>query len=121
MESAPVTPKQLRSENLQIVLAILTLLLVAAECITHQIVHGVPSSQAPFVQGPPILENSRSRRTRRRWLKPMGSSKTRSSALRTRMLRVESRMAEQISQCSRCFCTNFLVSGLSVLSRQPEM
>ncbi len=38
----PVTPKQLRSESLQIVLAILTLLLVTAEWITHQIVHGVP-------------------------------------------------------------------------------
>jgi hypothetical protein len=38
----PVTPKQIRSENLQIVLATLTLLLVVAEWITHQIVHGVP-------------------------------------------------------------------------------
>ena len=37
----PVTVRQKRSENLQICLAIITLLLVAAETVTHQIVHGV--------------------------------------------------------------------------------
>jgi hypothetical protein len=38
----PVTPKQRRSEVLQIVLAIVTLVLVAAEWITHPMVHRVP-------------------------------------------------------------------------------
>ncbi len=38
----PVTPKQRRSENIQIALAVFTLLLVAAEWSTHRIVHGVP-------------------------------------------------------------------------------
>lgn len=38
---APVTQKQRRSENLQIVLAIVTLVLVAAEGITHVILHRV--------------------------------------------------------------------------------
>jgi hypothetical protein len=36
---APVTQKQRRSETFQIVLAIVTLVLVAAEVITHQILH----------------------------------------------------------------------------------
>ena len=40
--SKPVTPKQKRAELLQITLAILTLLLVAAEWITHRIVHNAP-------------------------------------------------------------------------------
>src|ERR1700743_191050 len=38
---APVTPKQRRSENFQIGLAILTLVLVAAEWITHSMLHHV--------------------------------------------------------------------------------
>jgi hypothetical protein len=38
-----------------------------------------------------------------------------------RILRVESRMAEQISQFSRCFSTNSLVSGGSESSRNSEM
>jgi len=38
----PVTPKQRRSEVLQIVLATVTLVLVAAEWITHPMVHRVP-------------------------------------------------------------------------------
>jgi hypothetical protein len=38
----PVTSKQRRSEILQIVLAIVTLVLVAAEWITHPMVHRVP-------------------------------------------------------------------------------
>jgi hypothetical protein len=38
----PVTPKQRRSELFQIVLAILTLVLVAAEGITHPMIHRVP-------------------------------------------------------------------------------
>jgi hypothetical protein len=38
----PITPKQRRSEILQIVLAIVTLVLVAAEWITHPMVHRVP-------------------------------------------------------------------------------
>jgi len=37
-----VTPKQRRSEMFQIVLAIFTLILVAAEAITHPMVHRVP-------------------------------------------------------------------------------
>jgi len=37
-----VTPKQRRSEMFQIVLAIVTLVLVAAEWITHSMVHRVP-------------------------------------------------------------------------------
>src|ERR1700679_1626785 len=37
-----VTPKQRRSEVFQIVLAIFTLILVAAEWITHSMVHRVP-------------------------------------------------------------------------------
>lgn len=37
----PPTPKQIRSERLQIVLAIVTLILVLAEWITHHIVHNV--------------------------------------------------------------------------------
>jgi hypothetical protein len=37
-----VTPKQRRSEMLQIVLAVVTLILVAAEWITHPMVHRVP-------------------------------------------------------------------------------
>jgi hypothetical protein len=37
----PVSAKQKRSENLQIALAIVTLILVAAEYATHLIVHGV--------------------------------------------------------------------------------
>jgi len=40
--TVPVTHKQRRSETFQIVLAILTLLLVAAEWITHSIIHQVP-------------------------------------------------------------------------------
>jgi hypothetical protein len=36
----PVTVRQKRSENLQIALAIITLLLVVAETVTHRIVHG---------------------------------------------------------------------------------
>lgn len=36
----PVSAKQKRSENLQIALAIVTLVLVAAEYVTHLIVHG---------------------------------------------------------------------------------
>ena len=38
----PVTPTQRRSELFQIVLAILTLVLVAAEGITHPMIHRVP-------------------------------------------------------------------------------
>jgi hypothetical protein len=38
----PVTPKQRRSEFFQIALAIVTLALVAAEWITHPMVHRVP-------------------------------------------------------------------------------
>jgi hypothetical protein len=38
----PVTKKKLNSERLQITLAILTLLLLAAEWITHPMVHRVP-------------------------------------------------------------------------------
>jgi hypothetical protein len=38
----PVTPKQRRSEFFQIVLAIVTLVLVAAEWITHPMIHRVP-------------------------------------------------------------------------------
>jgi hypothetical protein len=37
-----VTPKQRRSEVFQIVLAIATLVLVAAEWITHPMIHRVP-------------------------------------------------------------------------------
>lgn len=40
--STPVTKRQQRSESLQIVLALLTLALVAAEWATHHIVHNVP-------------------------------------------------------------------------------
>lgn len=36
----PVTAKQRRSETIQIVLSILTLLLVAGEILAHQILHG---------------------------------------------------------------------------------
>jgi len=43
----PVTKKERRSERLQFVLAVLTLVLVAAETITHRMVHRVP----PAVQG----------------------------------------------------------------------
>jgi hypothetical protein len=39
--TTPVTPKQKRAEAFQIVLAIITLDLVAAEWITHRIVHNV--------------------------------------------------------------------------------
>jgi hypothetical protein len=39
--TTPVTPKQKRAEAFQIVLAIITLALVAAEWITHRIVHNV--------------------------------------------------------------------------------
>ncbi|MBT9332473.1 hypothetical protein D0Y96_015600 [Acidipila sp. 4G-K13] len=38
----PASPKQLRSEAFQIALAILTLVLVAAEGVTHHIIHHVP-------------------------------------------------------------------------------
>lgn len=38
----PVTPRQRRSELVQIALAIVTLVLVAAEWITHPMVHRVP-------------------------------------------------------------------------------
>jgi hypothetical protein len=38
----PVTPKQRRSEFVQIALAVVTLILVAAEWITHPMVHRVP-------------------------------------------------------------------------------
>jgi hypothetical protein len=38
----PATPSQRRSEFLQIALAILTLILVAAEWITHTMIHHVP-------------------------------------------------------------------------------
>ena len=37
--STPPTPRQKRSELLQVVLAVITLLLVAAEWVTHHIVH----------------------------------------------------------------------------------
>ncbi len=37
---APVTPEKRRSENWQIALAVVTLVLVAAEYATHRIVHG---------------------------------------------------------------------------------
>lgn len=40
--STPVTQRQQRSETFQIVLAVLTLVLVAAEWATHRIVHNVP-------------------------------------------------------------------------------
>jgi hypothetical protein len=39
--TTPVTPKQKRAEAFQIALAIITLTLVAAEWITHRIVHNV--------------------------------------------------------------------------------
>ncbi len=39
---APVTGKQLRSERLQIVLALLTFLFLAAEWVTHSIIHPAP-------------------------------------------------------------------------------
>jgi hypothetical protein len=39
--TSPVTSKQNRAEILQVALAILTLLLVAAEWATHRIVHGI--------------------------------------------------------------------------------
>jgi hypothetical protein len=38
----PVSKKKLNSERFQIVLAILTLLLLAAEWITHPMIHRVP-------------------------------------------------------------------------------
>jgi len=38
----PATPTQRRSEFLQITLAILTLILVAAEGITHSLIHRIP-------------------------------------------------------------------------------
>jgi len=37
----PATKKQIRSENIQIALAIITLVLVMAEYLTHRIVHGL--------------------------------------------------------------------------------
>jgi hypothetical protein len=40
--TAPVSHKQQRSEIFQIVLAIVTLVLVAAEWITHSIIHHIP-------------------------------------------------------------------------------
>src|ERR1700761_3716055 len=39
--ATPTTSKQIRSERFQIVLAVVTLLLVVAEWITHRIVHNV--------------------------------------------------------------------------------
>jgi hypothetical protein len=38
----PATPSQRRSEFFQIALALLTLILVAAEGITHSIIHRIP-------------------------------------------------------------------------------
>jgi hypothetical protein len=38
----PATPKQIRSEFVQIILAVVTLVLVFLEWITHHIVHGPP-------------------------------------------------------------------------------
>ena len=38
----PVTPKQKRAESFQIALAVITLILIAAEWITHSIIHRVP-------------------------------------------------------------------------------
>jgi hypothetical protein len=38
----PATPSQRRSEFFQIALAVLTLILVAAEGITHSIIHRIP-------------------------------------------------------------------------------
>jgi hypothetical protein len=38
----PVTKKKLNSERFQIALSVLTLLLLAAEWITHPIIHRVP-------------------------------------------------------------------------------
>ncbi len=38
----PVTQKKLNSERFQIALAVLTLLLLAAEWITHPMVHRIP-------------------------------------------------------------------------------
>jgi hypothetical protein len=38
----PVTPRKLNSERLQIALSVLTLILLAAEWITHPIIHRVP-------------------------------------------------------------------------------
>ena len=38
----PATPRQQRSEFLQVTLAILTLILVAAEWITHSMIHRIP-------------------------------------------------------------------------------
>ncbi len=37
-----ISPKRIRSENVQIALAVVTLLLVVAEWVTHHIVHNVP-------------------------------------------------------------------------------
>ena len=37
----PATPRQKRAESIQIALAVLTLLLVAAELVTHRILYGV--------------------------------------------------------------------------------
>ncbi len=40
--TGPIPAKRVRSENLQIALAVITLLLVVAEWVTHRLVHNVP-------------------------------------------------------------------------------
>src|ERR1700722_3038686 len=66
--------------------------------------HESPRSHGDrFAPSPRYSSSSRSIRACSRSLNPTGSSNTRSSAVRMMTFRVESRIAEQISQCSRCF------------------
>src|SRR4029077_2573118 len=56
-----------------------------------------------------------------RSLYPTGNSNVRSSAVKTRIFRVESSIAEQISQCSRCRSMSSRVLASTALSMYPEM
>ena len=47
-----ITDKEKRSERLQIVLAVITLLLVAAETVTHHMIHRVRPSDPPIHSQP---------------------------------------------------------------------
>src|SRR6266581_9205433 len=56
-----------------------------------------------------------------RSLYPTGNSNVRSSAVKTRMFRVESSIAEQISQCSRCRSISSRSLASTLLSMYSEM
>src|SRR5712691_12265654 len=110
---SPVPKQKLASEWLQLILSVLTLLLLAAEFVAHRILF---AGRSCFVFS--ISSFSRSCNL---LLYPTGSSNVLSSAVKIRIFRVESSIAEQISQCSRCSSISLRSSASTVLSMYSEM